>query len=297
MRTIAARPTLASAILWISLLCVPIPAQTPTTLPKFDVVSIKPNVSGGGGGTGILRPQPGGRLTAEGVLLRFFIQSAYGLKSYQISGGPSWLDSDRFDVQAKAESSPGNEQMMQMMQSLLQDRFQLKVHRETRDLPVYDLTVAKSGSKLPPPKEGNCVSPDPSAPALPPPPPPVQRGPTIRPACGRLMVMISSSGQMNGGKVSMAELTRVLSSILGRTVVDKTAITELFDVHLEFAFDESLAGIGGGPNAPRRSAISPDPAGPSIFSAIQDQLGLRLESTRGPVEVLVIDHVEKPVGN
>ena len=92
-------------------------------------------------------------------------------------------------------------------------------------------------------------------------------------------------------------MCRVLSNVLGRTVIDKAEYAGKFDVHLEFAMDDALAGMGGGPNAPGRPAVAPDPAGRSIFSAIQEQLGLKLDSAKGPVEVLVIDHVEKPTQN
>ena len=119
--------------------------------PHFDVASIKPN-SPGGVNTGDFRLLPGGRLSAEKVVLRFFIQNAYGLKPFQLSGGPDWISSQGYDIEAKAEGTPSNAEMQKMMQTLLEDRFKLKYHRETKELPVYTLAAGKGGLKLPDPK-------------------------------------------------------------------------------------------------------------------------------------------------
>jgi len=258
---------------------------------SFEVASIKLNTGGGPGGTGMVRTLPGGRLTADAVLPRFFIQNAYGIRSYQIIGGPSWIESDHYDIQAKVEGNPSQDEFRLMMQRLLEDRFKLKAHRETRDLPVFELSPAKSGLKLQAPKEGSCVVAN--SDGLPQAAP---NGQVLTP-CGRLVVQAKTQGvQMSGGKIEMTELARVFSNMLGRTVLDKTGYAGAFDVHLEFAFDDALAGIGG-PRAVDRPAVSADPTGPSIFRAVQDQLGLKLDSTKGPVEVLVIDHIEKPAQN
>jgi uncharacterized protein (TIGR03435 family) len=238
---------------------------------------------------------------AEKARLRSFIEYAYGVKPFQLLGGPAWIDSAHYDIDAKAEGNPNSSQMRLMMQALLEDRFKLKLHHETKELPVYDLTVAKSGVKLPEPKPGGCISVDPNVPPSPPPPPaPGRAMPT---PCGRVLIMGSPSGlQMLGGKVSMTELIRVLSIILGRTVVDRTGLTETFDVHLEFTPDGSLGGLPGPPPGPAepsdsiRPAPSPDLHG-TILEAIREQLGLKLESAKGPVDVLVIDSVEKPSAN
>jgi uncharacterized protein (TIGR03435 family) len=236
---------------------------------SFEVASIKPD-SPGGVSTGDFRFLPGGRLSAQQVLLRFFIQNAYGLKPFQILGGPEWINSEGYDIEAKAEGNPSPEQMQRMMQTLLEDRFKLRAHRETKELPVYALTVAKGGLKLPEPKEGSC-------------------GDT---PCGRVMVRIARFGgaQIQGGKITMAELVRVLSNMMGRTVIDKTGFTGEFDVQLQFALDDAIAGLPKPPGPPDEGALS-------VFVAVQEQLGLKLESTKGPVEVLVIDHVERPSGN
>jgi len=263
---------------------------------RFEVASIKPNTNPGPGViTGIIRPLPGGRLSANAVLPRFIIQFAYAIRPYQISGGPDWINSAHYDIEAKAEGNATPQQIRLMTQSLLEDRFKLKAHRETRELPVYDLTVSRSGLKLLSPKEGSCVTPDPNGPPLVPAP-----GQAPTPVCGAAVVTITPSGaRILGGKVSMASLTPTLSNLLGRTVIDKTGFTGTFDVDLQFAPDQALAVLPppGPPGAPGATAPATDPAGPSIFTAIQEQLGLKLDSGKGPVEVLVIDSVEKPTEN
>jgi uncharacterized protein (TIGR03435 family) len=236
---------------------------------------------------------PGGHLIAEKAQLRYLIRIAYGLKPFEISGGPGWIDSAHYDIDAKAEGNPSGAQISLMTQALLADRFQFKAHRETKEIPIYELSVSKAGVKLQPPKPGSCTMPDPNAPPLPPAP----GQPT---ACGRVLMMMSPSGaRMMGGNVLMPELIRVLSNVLGRTVVDRTGFAGSFDVHLEFTPDLALAGLPR-PPAPADTgtpATPPDPVGPSIFAALQEQLGLKLDSVRGPVEILVIDRVERPTGN
>ena len=257
----------------------------------FEVVSIKPNSQGGTDvqGLGDIRMLPGGRMIAEKVLLRYFIQNAYALKPFQLSGGPSWIDSAHYDIDAKATGNANGAEMRLMMQTLLEDRFQLKIHRETKEMPVYELSAPKGDLKLIRSKNGVCVASNPNAP--PAPPSPGRPGP-----CGRAMVSMSPSGaRLSGENISVAELVRVLSNILGRTVIDKTAFTGTFDAHLEFAPDEALAGI---PRPPaQRPTPTADLAPPSIFTVIQEQLGLKLESAKGGAEVLVIDHIERPTDN
>jgi uncharacterized protein (TIGR03435 family) len=176
------------------------------------------------------------------------------------------------------------------LQSLLADRFALKVHRETKELPIYELTAAKSGLKLPPFKEGSCVEVAEGAPlALRPP----GSNPVI--PCGR--PLIGFSGTLNAAKITMADLTQGLATIMGRPVVDRTGFTGPFDVHLSF-LPEAAAGLVPPPGMAAPSILPTfDPDRPSIFAALQEQLGLRLASTKGPVEVLVIDHVERPSEN
>jgi bla regulator protein blaR1 len=246
------------------ILRIPVVFAAVLSAQSFDVASIKPD-SPGGVSTGDFRLLPGGRLSAEKVVLRFFIQNAYGLKPFQLSGGPDWISSQGYDIEAKAEGNPSNAQMQKMMQTLLEDRFKLKYHRETKEMPVYTLAVAKGGLKLPDPKDGSDRA-------------------TIR--ISRMTGVL-----LTGEKLTIAELTRVLSNLLKRTVIDKTGFTGTFAAHLSFALDDTLAGLPHFPDAPD------DPSIPSVFVAIEEQLGLKLESTKGPVEILVIDHIERPTAN
>lgn len=257
--------------------------------PKFEVASIKPDPEQGNTG---LRLRPGG-LTANGPLKVMMIR-AYGVQSFQIAGGPEWTNSERYAVDAKAAGNPGREQVSLMLQSLLEDRFQLKVHRETRELPVFNLVIARGGPKLSDPKENGCIEGD--APPLPnggrmPVPGSV---PTPVARCGGLTITLEKGGvRMFGGKIAMAEIAKVLAPTLGRMVIDRTGITRLFDVDLHFVPDDTTALL---PPPPPDGAAS-EPLSPPIFSALSEQLGLRLESAKGPVEVIVIDHVERPTAN
>lgn len=269
---------------WQLLLVAASYAQDSADRPHFEVASIKPD-SPGGVSTGDFRFLPGGRLSAQKVLLRFFIQNAYGMRPFQISGAPEWINSEGYDIEAKAEGDPSQDLMKRMMQTLLEDRFKLRTHLDTKVMPVYALTAAKSGIKLPKPEAGSCDAPSVDRPPRPP-------ASDLVP-CGRVIVAISRFGgsTLQGGMISMRELIRILSNLLGRAVIDQTGFEELFNLHLRFALDDAIDGLAHPPEPPRENAA------PSIFVAVQEQLGLKLESTRGPVEVLVIDHVERPSAN
>jgi uncharacterized protein (TIGR03435 family) len=271
-------------------------AQTTAARPEFEVASIKQNA--GGGQRSFIGSSSPGTLTAENVQLKLFIQQAYGVRPFQILGAPDWVDSDRFDLNAKvtvdAAPLPVNRDSMQksmaemylMLQTLLEDRFKLKLHRETRELPVYFLTVAKGGLKL---HEGECITFDRDH--LPPAPTPGAPRPAY---CGNIGIRMNGTNRvLEAYGISLKDLTdRMLANLVGRTIIDKTGYTGKLDAHLEFAPDPVLGPQGpGAPDDPGKPP--PDSAGPSIFSALQDQLGLKLESGKGPVEVLVIDHVEK----
>ena len=241
-----------------------------------------------------------GRLTASAPL-RVLMQAAYHVQPFQIVGGPGWAEWDGYAVDAKASGNPQHAQMMLRLQSLLEDRFQLRVHRESREMPVYALVPARGGLKLPLPRDGSCVEEE-----APPPGPGAKHARIVEkhpdytvyesaPRCGGMDVPLEARGwHMRGGKVPMTEFVRALSGLLGRTVSDQTGFSGVFDVDLEFRRDDTTA-------FDTRAGLAPPPPGvipakttsPSIFSAVQ-QLGLRLESTKGPVEVLVIDHVERP---
>jgi uncharacterized protein (TIGR03435 family) len=262
--------------------------QPPPARPEFEVASVKPN-TGGGRGMRLMR-QPGGRMVAENVPTRTLITFAYDMQDYQILGGPPWIASDTFDITAKAAGEVPPEQMRLMMQSLLADRFRLAVHRETKEGPVYNLTPSKGGLKLTD-SAGNCVVMDRTNP--PPPPPP---GTPLPKYCG--MVNISRS-EINIYGSPMAQLVQILGTILGRAVVDKTGATGSYNFHLEFTPDQATTGgpFGQpGPGAPI-NAPPPDSASPNIFTALQEQLGIKADSARGQVEMLVIDHLERPSEN
>ena len=272
-------------------------AQSPT----FEVASIKPTAPGGPGGGMIgIRMAPGGRFEATGVTAKLLIGQAYDVRDFQISGGPGWMTSDHYDIVAKPESSSASdslspdprkvtddqmktfqEQMRLRLQALLADRFQLKIHRETKELPVYALVLGKGGSKLQESKEGPAGPND-------------IKGPDR--ARGRGMRM--GIGQLSGQMVQMPFVVQVLSQQLGRPVIDKTGLKGTYDFTLKWTPDQSQSGGPFGDLPPGvKAPPPPDPNGPSIFTAVQEQLGLRLESQKGPVEILAIDHVEKPSEN
>ncbi len=282
-------PGLATAAILAAIMAFVVFGQ-PVARPKFEVASIKPSTEQR---FKMVRPLPG-RLTADAPV-QLLIQNAYGVQPFQIAGGPDWVNSEHYQIEAKADGKASRDQILLMLQGLLEDRFQLKIHRETRQLPVYALAPARSGLKLTPPQEGSCVTPAPDAVPewaggrIAPP----GRGQPPSPRCGSVGVMVVPDGaRMQGGKATMAEFVRMLSMVLGRTVVDKTGFTDLFDVRLDFLPDEITAGLPPPPpDAPN------DFKTPSILSALQEQLGLRLESTKGPVEVIVIDHIERPTAN
>jgi uncharacterized protein (TIGR03435 family) len=280
MRRLALVPLVAAG-LW---------APSPTHAQTFEVASIRLNTSGCAGGRGGGGPTPG-RLSVKCIAIKDLIQAAYGTFAHgpppdprlpQVLGAPGWVESDTYDIAAKPAGNAGIDEVTidkiygPMLRTLLEDRFKLKIHRETRELPVYALTVAKGGPKLVASKEGSCTVFDPGHP-----PPQPSRGQAPPVLCGR------TSFQRHGGirtvdafGVSMDRFAGITLSTrldLDRPVLDKTGLTGLFDVHLEFDAGNDT--------------------GPSLFTAMQEQLGLRLAPDTGPVDVLVVDHIERPSGN
>jgi uncharacterized protein (TIGR03435 family) len=259
--------------------------------PKFEVAAIKPATPDPTYFRGI-KPVANGRLSVINMPVVLLIQNAYGLQRYQIIGGPKWTDDDGFNIEAKGETAASRPQVLLMLRSLLEDRFQLRFHRETRELPIYALSVAKNGPRLPAPKEGDCVNTeDPNRPF------PILNG-ARQPPCGSTLVGGGlSKFTMGGGNVPMAEFVRTLAMVLGKPVADHTGITASFDVNLTFARDEliptfSFPGRGAAP------PIAPNPDGPpGLIAVLQQQLGLKLETSKGPVEVMVIDGVSRPSEN
>ena len=243
-------------------------AATAFAQKKFEVASIKPHT--GDFQRVMIRMAPGGRFTATGVSLKMLITQAYDVRDFQVSGGPGWMTSDRYEINAKAEGDQERippEELRPMLQALLEDRFQLKVHRENKEMQVYALVPAKTGSKLKANAEG--------------------KGPMMR--MGR--------GQLSGQKVPLDMLARQLAQQVGRPVLNKTGLTGEYDFTLEWTPEPGQGGgpFGGGP--PPDAPPPSDSSGPSLFTALQEQLGLRLESQKGSAEMVVIDRVEKPSPN
>jgi uncharacterized protein (TIGR03435 family) len=248
-------------------------AQTPTAPQQFDVVSIKPN-------TAIdnrfaYYSLPGGTLSATGVTLKFLMMEAYDVKAFQISGGPGWLDTARWDIEGKVDGVQGRLSSAQhgtMVRALLGDRFHLKIRRETREMAVFVLTVGKEGSKLIP-HTGD-------------PPTPGQRN--------RL-----GFGTMSVKQFGMPLLVSHLERELWSKVIDRTGLTGEYDFTLTWRPEPTGHYPGEALGLPPQLDAPPPPEtnGPSIFAALQEQLGLKLESRKAPVEIIVIDGVEKASAN
>ena len=261
-------------------------AQNVTGAKTFDVASVKPNDVGG---RTLVQALPG-RLVMTNFALRRLILFAYGVQDYQLSGDPLRAISDNYDIEAKAEGTTSVQEMEgPMLQALLESRFRLILHRETRQLPIYELTVAKGGPKLTPSKEGSCVPYRTDAP-----PAPVSPDAPHPNYCGFRIGADGANRMLDGTGIGMAllatNLSRTYNSNLARNVMDATGLSGVFDVHLKWAFDDLTS---TGPIA--SDGLASSPAG--LFTALQEQLGLKLESAKGPVEVLVIDHVERPSAN
>jgi uncharacterized protein (TIGR03435 family) len=261
----------------------PLAATKDVKLPAFDVVSIKPNKSDNGMTRVMYKPDG---YSATNISLKMLILGAYGLKEDQLSGLPIWAESARYDIDAKVAGADvaelqklKNDQRRLLLLPLLADRFKLTVHDETRILPIYELVVAKNGSKL---KEATLG--DTYANGV--------KGPD---GVGRAGMMAMRPGQLTAQAVPVTSLANILSQQLHRTVVDKTGLTGKYDISLQWTQDDSSNPMFKGTDgSQQRAEPSPDTSGPSIFTAVQEQLGLRLQSSKAPVQVVVIDHVEMP---
>lgn len=223
---------------------------------EFEVASIKPSA-----------PQPAGQMDmgmsidknifrATGMTLKFLIEQAYDVRDFQVTGGPSWINSEQYDVNAKIEGEATPEQMRPMMQALLADRCKLQVHKDKKEMACYALMIGKSGSKLKTPEvdaEGKHKN-------------------------GRMSM---ARGRFDGDGLPVTAIAHAVEQVLGRAVVDKTGLNGLYDFTLQWTPDEAHT----------------DGEGASLFTALQEQLGLKLESTRAPVEILIVDRVERPTEN
>jgi uncharacterized protein (TIGR03435 family) len=263
-------------------------AQTTGDKP-FDVASVKPNKTGDG--RVMIGIQPGGRLNATNVPLRMLLRQAFNIQEFQIIGGPDWLGSDRFDVIAKGPDGEFNADLMRpMLRALLVERFKLAYHNESREMPIYALVKARADGRLGPnlmPASVDCAAMRGRRGGGPAPAPP-QPGQKME--CGFMI----GPGRMNVGGMPMANLAQALSPLVGRIVLDKTELTGNYDFELTYA-PEALG--PGGPPLLNGAPPPVDPNAPTLFTALQEQLGLKLDSQRGPVEVIVIDHVEQPVAD
>jgi uncharacterized protein (TIGR03435 family) len=251
--------------------------------PAFEVASIKPNPSGDRRGTTWFGP--GGAFTATNTTLRALIETAYQIAPRKgfVTGGPAWLDSNRFDIAVKAEAgaiAPGEldregvDTMKLMLQTLLDARFNLRLRRETKDLPIYELLASKRGPKL-----TKTVEPDCSRPVS---------------LCHRLQ---GGSGRgIDGHAVEMQDLATFLTSFTDRVVHDKTGIKGYFDIRTTGWSDPNRRPDAGVGVAGRPEEVL-DPSGPSVFTVLEEQLGLRLLATKGPVETFVIERAERPLAD
>lgn len=290
-----------SAVGWYRVFTIVLVAQNASP-PAFEVASVKPNTSGpvqrGGG------PQPG-RFVRTNVTLRQLIQMAYSQQAFdrrEISGGPDWIDSERFDIEAKIDDgqagnlgrlylpdgkgSPGL--AYQMVKALLADRFKLVVHSETSDRPVYALVLARADRRMGPQLQRSAVDCDAVMAAIVAngrPPGPVKTGGA--PPCS----MGGGAGRLMGNALTMQQIGNGLSPYVNRVVRDRTGMAGNFDLDLAWTpAPGEYAGLGPfDHNAPAAAEAT------SIFTALQEQLGLRLEATTGPVDVIVVDRAERPL--
>jgi len=231
--------------------------------PAFEVVSVKPAPPPTGNNLRVSMGGDPGRVTFSNVTLKNVMTRAYGVKPHQISG-PDWLDSARYDVVATIPAGAPRDQIPMMLQTLLTDRFKLAVHREQKVMPAYALVAGKNGPKL---HEADAEA--------------------------GLRISMGPKGRQLNGKVSLARLADALSNWVDRPVLDMTGIKGIYDIDLEWTPDE---GQPGAPSlAPGGEAGRPEVGGdgPSIFTAVQEKLGLKLEGRKSPAEIIVVDHAER----
>jgi uncharacterized protein (TIGR03435 family) len=265
---------------------------------RFEVASIKVSELSFKSPSSVTNPGPNpGTFTRRHAALSTLIITAYRLRPYEYSG-PSWLDTAFFDIVAKVPegTTATQEQQLVMLQNLLAERFGLKVHREKKEMPAYDLVIAKDGPKFreavppPPPKEGA--------------PPPVQPKmpfdadgyPVLPPGGGTVWGPTGKDGIIVGAmreQISMEVMARRLGTLTGRPVKDETGLKGKFDLAMHWATNTVVPGAGAAVSSDDAAADAPASAGPSLFAALQSQLGLKLEPAKGTFDVLVVDHVER----
>jgi uncharacterized protein (TIGR03435 family) len=274
---------------------VPAPLDDARQQPlAFETASVKPNKSGAE--ERLFRMDPrGGSLTVTNMQLRELITFAYQIQRFQLEGGPDWIASDRFDIVARPEREvpstvDGQDPLRMMLRTLLADRFKLVMHKETKELPIFELVLAREDGKLGPrlrPAAADCAARAAAARAGT--PPPASSGPPGPGSCGSTMNPL----RIRGGGVTLALLASLLEGPAQRLVIDRTGLAGNWDLEVNYTPDPS--------QVPPALAGAPlpglDPNGPSLFAALEEQLGLKLRPARGPVEVLVIDSVQQPTPN
>jgi len=249
--------------LWTLFCCAALSAQ-----PAFEVASVKPNTSGDRWES--VSPTTGGKLTAKNVTVAWLVKTAYRVEPFQVAGLPAWANTERFDVLARAaDGNTTPEQIRQMIQSLLADRFQMAMHKEDREQPTYSLMTAKNGPKLKKAAKDVCVE------------------STMEHPCGGFRIYKRS--QMWGETVTVKQFAAELTYMMGRMVVDKTGIPGLFDIRVEWTPEQ----FGPEPG----TEVKPEEANATLFTSVQEQLGLRLVSEKAPVETIIVDRVSHPAAN
>jgi uncharacterized protein (TIGR03435 family) len=248
----------------------PLASQGPSGGPaRFEVTSVKRNLSGRGGWS--LNPLPGGRFSAQNVPLRDVILFTYNLRGFQLANDPAWLQSLRFDIDARPAADVPVQAMKEFLKALLAERFGFAAHLETRQLPIYALVHLRADrSPGPALKARDCTAPQEAA-------------RTVGSGCGGV---IRDTGKITGSGVPMVMLANSLSAVLNNIVTDKTGLSGLFDFELRWSDAVDAAN--------QTTSLSDAPA---LTTAVQEQLGLRLQPDRGPVEVLVVDRVSEPTEN
>lgn len=274
----------------------PPPAAAPESEPElaFEVASVKRSTAGLAGPTRL--SMAGSQFSLPPLPVSTLVTLAYGIPPFQLVGGPGWINSDRFEINAVVPDiplpppTPGqpNPRFL-MVRSLLKERFALVVHKETRELPVSYLVMAREDRKLGErlkPSTIDCAALAKARAAGGPPPEPPKPGEV--PQCGSMMGM----GRFAAGSIPMSTLASMLSTLLRRPVYDRTGLTGNFEIQMDYTPDQ-MPQIPPGATLPPGLTL-PSPDGPSLLTALQEQLGLKLDNTRGPVEVLVIDSVSQP---
>lgn len=260
------------------LLVASVGAQVAPPQQKFEVASVKANTSGQAL-PGLPRLTPG-RTTLTNIGLRQLINMSHGIQPFQLDGLPSWAENARFDITATSRGDASVNDLLAMVRALLVDRFQLVTRRDTRQMDVYSLMQVAPGSSKLKPSEADCqaAATTPLTPAA----------DDKRPRCQ--ILPMTGRGRVIATGARLSNLTNILTNVVGRQVVDKTGLTGPFNVNLTWTPDPGMQARPAG--VPAVAPVQPD--GPSIFTALEEQLGLRLVSGRGPVEMLVIERLEPP---